>query len=131
MDIRHTAAQQLRQEVMRCLATTSDTYPLDDAENQVLALVCDTLREYKCLETCMPLRRYVGDVTKVAWMMVNQVPPYELDTDFQTPVRMQPEKHQRHHTADRCSETVKAYLWPALMRQGCCLHKAVVITGGT
>lgn len=73
----------------------------------------------------------MGDVTRVAWILVNQVPAYELDTDFHTPVRLIGEKHQRHHSADRTSDVVKAYLWPALVMQNSCVYKAVVVTGGT
>jgi hypothetical protein len=75
--------------------------------------------------------RYVGDVTRVAWLLVNQLPAYELDTDFQTPLRLRPDKHQRHHSADRTSDTIKAYLWPALVLQNAYVYKAVVVTGGT
>ncbi|CAH0555309.1 unnamed protein product [Brassicogethes aeneus] len=131
IDSRSPTAETLRFDIMRSLASTADNFPLTDAENQVLALVCDTLREYKCLETCAPLRRYVGEATKVAWSLVNQVPAYELDTDFQTPGRMQPDKHQRHHSSDRSSDTVKSYLWPAMMVQNLYVYKAVVVTGGT
>ncbi|XP_019865235.2 uncharacterized protein LOC109594456 [Aethina tumida] len=131
VDGRSAAAENLRNDVMRCLAASPENFPLADAENQVLALVCDTLREYKCLESCMPLRRYVSEATKVAWTLVNQVPPFELDTDFQTPNRMRQEKHQRHHSSDRSSDAVKSYLWPALVLQNEYVFKAVVVTGGT
>ncbi|EFA09543.2 uncharacterized protein LOC656542 [Tribolium castaneum] len=131
LDCRTAAGQHLRDDVVRCLAACAETYPLGEAEHQVRALVCDTLKEYKCLETCTALRRYVGDVTRVAWLLVNQVPGYELDTDFQTPVRLKNDRHQRHHSADRTSDVVKAYLWPALVVQNVCVYKAVVVTGGT
>lgn len=130
VDARTPPAQHLRSDILRCFVTTSDTYPIGEVENQVLNLVCDTLREYKCLETCVPLRRYVSDVTKTAWLLVNHEPPYELDADFQTPTRMQPERHARHHTSDRTSETVRSYLWPGLIQGNTYIHKNVVITGG-
>lgn len=66
-------AQSLRDETMRYLSASSDTFPLDDAENQVRSLVCDTLREYKCLEESAALRGYVREVTRAAWHLVNQV----------------------------------------------------------
>lgn len=131
VDERTTAAQNLRSDLMRCLASTAESFPLMDAEHQVLALVCDTLREYKCLETCAALRRYVSNATRVCWFIVNQDPPYELDTDFQTPVRLQPDRHTRHHSSDRSSDTVRAYLWPGLLVHSSCVHKAVVVTNGT
>ena len=57
LDGRTTVGQTLRDDVIRCLAAAADTYPLGEAEHQVKALVCDTLKEYKCLEGCATLRR--------------------------------------------------------------------------
>lgn len=130
VDVRTAAAQTFRSDLMRCLASTADTFPLIDAEHQVLALLCDTLKEYKCLETCMALSRYVSHATRVCWYIVNQDPPYDLDTDFQTPVRFQPERHCKHHSSDRNSDIVRAYLWPGLLQKSNCVHKAVVVTNG-
>ncbi|KAK9881742.1 hypothetical protein WA026_017263 [Henosepilachna vigintioctopunctata] len=124
-------AQSLREETMRFLSSSSETFPLTDAENQVRTLVCDTLREYKCLEGSVALRRYIEEVTRTAWHLVNQVPPFELETDFQTPVRMQAHIHQRHHSSDRTSDMVLSYLWPGLHLQTACVYKAVVVTGNT
>lgn len=81
--------------------------------------------------TLINICRYVSDITRVAWLLVNQIPAYELDTDFQTPVKLRSEKHQRHHSADRNSDIVKGYLWPALMTQNTYAWKAVVVTGDT
>ncbi|XP_023029011.1 uncharacterized protein [Leptinotarsa decemlineata] len=131
IDHRSSASQSLRQEVLRCLASSSESFPLEDAENQVIGLVCETLKEYKCLESCQALRSYAGEAAKVAWALVCQVPPYELDTDFQTPVRLHPEKHQPHQSSPRSSDIVRAYLWPALMLQTNYVHKAIVVTDGT
>lgn len=87
-----------------------------------------------CLPTHSPFNiilsnRYVGDVTKVSWQLVNHDPSFELDTDFQTPIRLQPDRHQRHHSSDRTSDTVTAFLWPALLHRNTCVQKAVVVTG--
>ncbi|XP_056637011.1 uncharacterized protein LOC130445426 [Diorhabda sublineata] len=131
LDPHSTKFLSLRLEVMRCLAASAESYPLQEAENQVLGLVCETLKEYKCLEECQELRRYAEEATKIAWQLVCQVPPYELDTDFQTPVRLHPEKHQRHHTSSRSSDIVRGFLWPALMSESNYVYKAVVVTDGT
>ncbi|KAL3270369.1 hypothetical protein HHI36_009415 [Cryptolaemus montrouzieri] len=128
---RNGPAQSLREETMRYFSSSSDTFPLAEAENQVRTLVCDTLREYKCLEECLALKRYVGEVTRVAWYLVNQVPSYELDTDFQAPIRMQSNIHQRHHSSDRTSDMVRSYLWPGLHLLNVCVYKAVVVTSNT
>ncbi|XP_057654520.1 uncharacterized protein LOC130892860 [Diorhabda carinulata] len=131
LDPHSTKFLSLRLEVMRCLAASAESYPLQEAENQVLGLVCETLKEYKCLEKCQELRRYAEEATKIAWQLVCQVPPYELDTDFQTPVRLHPEKHQRHHTSSRSSDIVRGFLWPALISESNYVYKAVVVTDGT
>lgn len=78
---------------------------------------------------CIFFNRYVGDVTKVSWQLVNHNPPFELDTEFQTPVRLSSDRHQRHHSSDRTSDTVTAFLWPALLLRNTCVQKAVVVTG--
>lgn len=115
---------------MRCLASTAESFPLIDVEHQVLALVCDTLKEYKCLESCSTLRKYVSNATRVCWFIVNQDPPYDMDMDFQIPVKFQYDRHNRHHSSDRNSESVRAYLWPGLLAQSAYVYKAVVITSG-
>ena len=74
------------------------------------------------------LRRYISEVTRTAWWLVNQNPPYELDTDLNTPFRLNHKKHSRHHSSKRDGEIVRAFLWPALLRGGNCVHKAVVVT---
>lgn len=68
----------LKQEASRCLANAN--IPLREVEQQVLRLVCDTLKEYDCLENCQQLKKYVEEVVKVAWRMVCHIPEYELDS---------------------------------------------------
>jgi len=41
---------------------------------------------------------------------------------------LRPEKHERHPQADRRSDLIKAFLWPALMQNNQCAFKAVVAT---
>ncbi|VEN53299.1 unnamed protein product [Callosobruchus maculatus] len=128
LDPHSPAVTGLRKEMLRCLGSAGDACPLQEAESQVVGLVCDTLREYRCLEGCDQLRRYAGQAARVAWAMVCAVPPYELDTDFATPTKLQPEKHQRHHSSDRTCDTIRAFIWPAVMCQSRCVFKAVVVT---
>lgn len=44
---------------------------------------------------------------------------------------LRPEKHERHPQADRRSDLIKAFLWPALMQNNQCAFKAVVATWGS
>lgn len=62
------------------MGAAAENFPLRDAEAQVLSLVCETLKEYECLEHCVALKKYVEDSVRVAWRLVCQVPEYELDT---------------------------------------------------
>lgn len=128
VDLRGTNIS-LRSCITKCLVVTSETFPLHDVEQQIRALVCGTLQEYQCLDTCEGLRTYIADVTRTVWFLINQEPSFELDTNFQTPVKLQADKHQRHHSSGRSSDHVKNYLWPALIQSNICVHKAVVITG--
>lgn len=129
VDVRSHAGQILREDVIKCLRSTAETYPLYNVERQVRDMVCGTLKEYTCLENCTALCRYIRDVARTSWLLVNQIPAYELDTDFTTPTQLHTEKHQRHHSSDRNSDIVRSYLWPALMTIANCVHKAIVVTG--
>lgn len=80
LDARSPTTLSLRQEATRCMGGTVENFPLRDAEDQVLGLVCDTLKEYQCLKQCPTLRKYVEEAVKVAWRLVCHVPEYELDT---------------------------------------------------
>lgn len=41
---------------------------------------------------------------------------------------LRPEKHERHAQADRRSDLIKSFLWPALMQNTHCVFKAIVVT---
>lgn len=129
VDVRSHAGLTIRNDVIKCLGSTAESFPLQDVERQVRGMVCGTLKEYTCLENCTALCRYIRDVTRVCWMLVNHSPAYELDTDFTTPTQLQPERHVRHHSSDRNCDIVRSYLWPALMLNSNFVYKAIVITG--
>lgn len=80
LDPRSSSTLSLRQEATRCMGAAAGSFPLHDAEEQVLRLVCDTLKEYECLEHCAALKKYVEETVKVVWRLVCHVPEYELDT---------------------------------------------------
>nr|XP_022918602.1 uncharacterized protein LOC111427609 [Onthophagus taurus] len=130
IDVRNSSANLLRSTITKCFATTFDTFPLSEIETQIRNLVCDTLQEYKCLDSCEGLRRYVAEVSRTVWFLINQDPPFELETNFTIPTKFRPDLHLKHHSSDRTSDNVKCYLWPALIQSGNCVHKAVVVTDG-
>lgn len=80
LDPRSSSTLSLRQAATRCMGAAAENFPLRDAEEQVLSLVCDTLKEYQCLENCAALKKYVEETVRVAWGLVCHVPEYELDT---------------------------------------------------
>ncbi|CAG9819262.1 unnamed protein product [Phaedon cochleariae] len=131
VDPRCSASLPLRREALRCLAAAQEALPLQEAEDQVMGLVCEALKEYGCLGGCQALRKFAGEAARVAWALGCRMPAYELDTDFQTPTRLQPEKHQRHHSSSRNSDIVRSFLWPALLLHTNYVYKAIVVTDGT
>lgn len=86
-----------------------------------------TLYDYPCLQSCEGLVKYVKDSVRLAWSLVNQSPPYQLE--FESRV-FRADQHIRFHTSDAKQDAVRTYLWPALLQghNGPCVHKAVVIT---
>ncbi|XP_055907872.1 uncharacterized protein LOC129942816 [Eupeodes corollae] len=117
----------LDRSVRAHLHITADTFPMGDIERQVSNQVLSTLHEYPCLETCLPLTKFISDSVRQAWKMVNQKCPYYLDSDFNLGF-LRPEKHERHQHSDRRSDLIKAFLWPALMQNNQCVFKAIVET---
>ncbi|EDW99069.2 uncharacterized protein LOC6538844 [Drosophila yakuba] len=117
----------LDRSVRQHLFETAESFPLGEIERSVFNQVLSTLHEYPCLESCPPLTHYVSACVRLAWRMINQKAPYYLDMDFNLGF-LRPEKHERHPQADRRSDLIKAFLWPALMQNNQCAFKAVVAT---
>ncbi|KAM7363945.1 uncharacterized protein ACRADG_000669 [Cochliomyia hominivorax] len=117
----------LDRSIRQHLYETIDTFPLGDVERSVFNQVLSTLHEYPCLESCPPLVHFVSACARLAWKMVNQKVPYYLDNDFNLSF-LRPEKHERHALADRRSDLIRAFLWPALMQNNHCVFKAIVTT---
>ncbi|XP_013118485.2 uncharacterized protein LOC106095724 isoform X2 [Stomoxys calcitrans] len=117
----------LDRSIRQHLHDTIDTFPLGEIERSVFNQVLSTLHEYSCLESCPPLTHYVSACVRLAWKMVNQKVPYYLDNDFNLGF-LRLEKHDRHAQADRRSDLIKAFLWPALMQNNHCMFKAIVVT---
>ncbi|XP_055594654.1 uncharacterized protein LOC129745527 [Uranotaenia lowii] len=127
LDTNDDATAALDRAVRQNLKETADRFPMGDVERQVANQVLSTLHEYPCLETCIPLIHYISDCVRLAWKMSNQTVPYYLDTDF-TLGLLQPEKHERYPISEKRSDIIRAFLWPALMQNGRCVHKAIVAT---
>lgn len=61
------------------------------------------------------------------WGLVNQVPVYVIEYEAR---QYRPDLHVRYHASDSEADTIKTYLWPALLegQNGPCVQKGVVIT---
>ncbi|ODN02489.1 Mitochondria-eating protein [Orchesella cincta] len=86
-----------------------------------------TLYDYPCLKNCQPLLKYIRTSVNLAWGLSNLNPPCLLEYETKAFSR---DMHVRFHNSDPASETIKTYLWPALVEgiPGPCVHKGVVIT---
>ncbi|XP_038219660.1 uncharacterized protein LOC119837938 [Zerene cesonia] len=112
---------------MRLLRSTAHSFPLGEAERTVVNQVVKTLSEYRSLGSCGALHALVARAARAAWPLCLHAPPLRIDTDF-TPVVMNPEKHVRYSGADRRSDLIKSFVWPALLHRGRCVFRAVVLT---
>jgi len=54
-----------------------------------------------------------------------QRPPCALEYERRRFCR---DNHVRFHSSDPNSEIIKTYVWPALILDGICIHKGVVVT---
>ena len=61
------------------------------------------------------------------YLLLFQVPVYVIEYEAR---QFRPDLHVRYHNSDPESETIKTYLWPALLegQNGPCVQKGVVIT---
>ena len=64
---------------------------------------------------------------KITPLLLLQVPVYVIEYEAR---QFRPDLHVRYHNSDPESETIKTYLWPALLegQNGPCVQKGVVIT---
>lgn len=122
-----TSTPSIDRAVYEHLRVTSEAFPTGDIERQVANQVLVTLHEYPCLENCLPLLGYISACVRLAWKMANHTTPYFLDLDF-TLATMRKDKHDQHPVSDSGSDTIRAFIWPALVQNERCVFKAVVVT---
>lgn len=87
-----------------------------------------TLHGYSCINQLLDtLTTYIEKVSRLAWKLSNQIPPYYLDSDF-TLSTINQKKHARTSRSNQNSTTIQQFLWPALLRDNKCVSKAIVVT---
>ncbi|XP_073970957.1 uncharacterized protein isoform X2 [Rhodnius prolixus] len=121
------AHKELEEAVATYLRRTVDTFDLAHCIEEVSSQLWATLYDYPCLKSCMGLQQYIKDSVRLAWALVNQGAGYCLEYEERIFRR---ELHVRLHSADTECNTIRTYLWPALLESpgGNCVYKAVVLT---
>ncbi|KAK9501800.1 hypothetical protein O3M35_012467 [Rhynocoris fuscipes] len=122
-----SAHKELEEAVATYLRRTVDTFDLTHCIEEVSSQLWATLYDYPCLKTCAGLLQYIKDSVRLAWALVNQGAGYCLEYEERVFRR---DLHVRFHSADADSNTIRTYLWPALLESpgGNCVYKAVVLT---
>ncbi|XP_024083137.1 uncharacterized protein LOC106662662 [Cimex lectularius] len=121
------AHKELEEAVAMFLRRTVDTFDLTHCIEEVSSQLWATLYDYPCLKNCPGLTQYIKDSVRLAWALVNQGAGYCLEYEDRVFRR---EMHVRFHSADPESNSIRTYLWPALLESpsGPCVYKAVVLT---
>lgn len=121
------AVKDLEEAVVAYLRRATETFDLSKNVEEVCSQIWATLYDYPCLKSCDGIIKYVKECVRVAWGLVNQVPVYVIEYEAR---QFRPDLHVRYHNSDPESETIKTYLWPALLegQNGPCVQKGVVIT---
>merc|ERR1712223_509635 len=121
------AVKDLEEAVVAYLRRATETFDLSKNVEEVCSQIWATLYDYPCLKTCDGIIKYVKECVRVAWGLVNQVPVYVIEYEAR---QYRPDLHVRYHASDSEADTIKTYLWPALLegQNGPCVQKGVVIT---
>ncbi|XP_037067859.1 uncharacterized protein LOC119089298 [Pollicipes pollicipes] len=116
---------QLERTLTAFLQQTVDTYDLSKNVEEVCSQIWATLYDYPSLRSTEGLLSYVKESVRLAWGLINQMPPCRIEYEART---FSADQHVRHQASDAAQPAVHTYIWPALMEEAVCVHKAVVIT---
>ncbi|BES96435.1 Hypothetical protein NTJ_09246 [Nesidiocoris tenuis] len=121
------AHKELEESIGAYLRRTVDMFDLTHCIEEVSSQLWATLYDYPCLKNCPGLTQYIKDAVRLSWALVNQGAGYCLEYEERIFRR---EMHVRFHASDNDSQTIRTYLWPALLESssGPCVYKAVVLT---
>ncbi|XP_070490336.1 uncharacterized protein [Chironomus tepperi] len=127
-DRHRDAANAIENSIRNYLQSTCDVFCLDEVENSISTQIYTTLHGYSCINQLLDtLSTYIEKVSRLAWKLSNQIPPYYLDTDF-TLSTINQRKHARTSRSNQNSTIIQQFLWPALLRDNKCVSKAIVVT---
>lgn len=120
-------AHALELGVSTFVTANIDKHDLSKNVEEVCQQIWATLYDYPALKCCEGLLQYIKDCVRLAWGLSNQTPPYVIDYETRA---FKKEAHVRFHKADPECDSIKTYLWPALLEGpgGPCVQKGVVVT---
>ncbi|CAL4085972.1 unnamed protein product, partial [Meganyctiphanes norvegica] len=120
-------SQALEQAISVFITANIQKHDLTKNVDEVCQQIYATLYDYPTLKSCEGLLQYIKDCVRLAWGLSNQSPPFVIDYETRT---FRKEKHVRFHMADPEKESIKTYLWPALLEGpgGPTVQKGLVIT---
>ncbi|CAL4082796.1 unnamed protein product [Meganyctiphanes norvegica] len=120
-------SEALEQAVSTFITANTQKHDLTKNVDEVCQQIYATLYDYPTLKACEGLLQYIKDCVRLAWGLSNQSPPFVIDYETRT---FRKEQHVRFHMADPEKDSIKTYLWPALLEGpgGPTVQKGVVIT---
>ncbi|CAL4085968.1 unnamed protein product [Meganyctiphanes norvegica] len=120
-------SQALEQAISVFVTANIQKHDLTKNVDEVCQQIYATLYDYPALKSCEGLLQYIKDCVRLAWGLSNQSPPFVIDYETRT---FRKEQHVRFHMADPEKDSIKTYLWPALLEGpgGPTVQKGVVIT---
>lgn len=116
---------ELQRSVESYLSQCHDNYNMAGICEDVMSQICSTLFDYPSIRQCAQLQTFIRKCVHTAWSLVSQSPAYSIEYEERV---YRAGVHVRHHSSDQTSSAVRTYIWPALLRAGQVLSKAVVVT---
>ncbi|XP_065649383.1 mitochondria-eating protein isoform X1 [Hydra vulgaris] len=107
--------------------STTQTFNVEPIVEDVQEQLAQLLPEFPSLSKLPGIALYTADCCRIAWAMVNQFPPMELEHSQE---KFVPEMHARFHSSSEKSNKIKMYVWPCLVDSNnkSILYKGVVWT---
>ncbi|XP_066913382.1 uncharacterized protein [Clytia hemisphaerica] len=103
--------------------STTQNFALDPIVQDVQDQLIQLLPEFPSLSRLPGISQYSADCCRVAWHMVNQIQPLELEHSQE---KFNDATHTRFHASSEKTNKIKMYVWPTLIDTG---SKAVLFKG--
>jgi len=117
--------RELQESVDTYLARCQDNYNMSTICEDVMSQICSTLFDYPSIRQCSTLQIFIRKCVNNAWSLLSQTPAYSIEYEER---QFRGDVHVRHHSSQANTNTVRTYIWPALLLGTAVLSKAVVVT---